>query len=74
MPCRLAGVEEAVGSTVKGEQSIIVCPTELLEQGENSLVPKVTTRADRVELEIELLSYTQVSRVPSCLCVQCWGT
>ena len=58
-----------MGSTVKGEQSVIVCPTELLQQGESSLVPKVKTKADRVELEVELLSYTQVSNVPH-RCVQ----
>ena len=49
-----------------------MCPIELLEQGKNSLELKPKTKADRVELELELLSYTQVSNV-QCLCVHKLG-
>lgn len=56
-----AGLEESLSNMSRGEKAIFSCPAEYA-QG-SSLLPNPPSTSDRVELELHLLSLTQVSKV-----------
>lgn len=56
-----AGLEESLSNMARGEKAVFSCPAEYARG--SSLLPNPPSNSDTVELELHLLSLTQVSKV-----------